>query len=184
MIERAKAAQAKQSSGAAAASSAASAPPPAEQSPAIMRAEMLQRSGFAAPAECVLPAPGRWVLNLSKNGVFLAQRRLPLTPSTRAATSKPGSVDCCMLFGRNDVVCDEHTDDPSCSRIHAILVFLQSDTPPADPVPNIYDNGSTNKTFVNGNEIPPRTFTPIKDGDVLTFGSHGVEYKLVAKAKT
>ena len=151
---------------------------------AQLRLEMMQQRGFVAPSDAILPPPNKWVIRQTLNGVFLKQIPLP-PPSPVGEDSKSGSRDPCILFGRNDLICEIHTDHSSCSRLHAILVFRNeqssSSKSKSSLKPYIYDNGSTHKTFVNKMEIPSLQFYRLHSGDILTFGTDKVEYELVAK---
>ncbi|KAA6401332.1 MAG: hypothetical protein EZS28_003141 [Streblomastix strix] len=114
-----------------------------------------------------------------------------------------------IIFGRVSEACDIHTDNTSCSRAHAILMFrpkvededfsvkkedidnelniLNSDksTNQTDIkiknriVPVIFDNGSTNGTILNTQTLPPKMCVELHSGDKLSFGNDDIEYKIL-----
>ncbi|KAH7821620.1 putative FHA domain [Monocercomonoides exilis] len=172
-----------------------------------MRKEMLERSGFKVPLDAVVGEPSKWVVNVLRKGIFLNKHQFPPSSQTHTSSTSPSSYDDFMLFGRNDEVCDVHTDDVSCSRIHAVLLFrhihneskrtsfkhdpsalLFSDVEQKEEgkeedriVPCICDNGSTNQTFLNGRALPPHTFVEVRAGDILTFGTLEEDFEIQNK---
>ena len=67
-------------------------------------------------------------------------------------------------FGRQPDCCDVVLDHPSCSRVHCVVQFRK------DGASFVYDNKSTHGTFVNKNMLKPRSYCPLRVGDVLKFG--------------
>ena len=55
-------------------------------------------------------------------------------------------------------------EHPSLSRKHAVLQLSQT-----GHTLSVYDLGSTHGTFVNKKPIKPRTYVPLRDGDLLQF---------------
>lgn len=56
-------------------------------------------------------------------------------------------------------------DHQSISRQHAVIQFR------ANPeVAFLYDLGSSHGTFVNKKQIKPKSYHPLKNGDMLRFG--------------
>eukprot|EP01128_Nolandella_sp_AFSM9_P007419 TRINITY_DN405_c0_g1_i6.p1 TRINITY_DN405_c0_g1~~TRINITY_DN405_c0_g1_i6.p1 ORF type:complete len:571 (-),score=91.49 TRINITY_DN405_c0_g1_i6:248-1936(-) len=60
----------------------------------------------------------------------------------------------------------------SISRIHAVLQFDESGKP------YLFDFGSRRGTFMNGEQIPPYVFVPIKNADFFSFGDSTRRYCL------
>jgi len=75
------------------------------------------------------------------------------------------------ILGRS-TNCDIIIPDPFISRRHAKIVF-------EDMSYFIEDLGSRNGTFVNDGMLPARSRTPLRDGDILRFGSTTFRFELV-----
>lgn len=63
---------------------------------------------------------------------------------------------------------DIRIDDPSCSRLHALLNYRNHDSPDQAPDVSLRDLGSSNGTFLNGERIEE---APLKDHDKLVLGN-------------
>ena len=86
------------------------------------------------------------------------------------------------IFGRDRDAVDIPTDHPSCSKQHAVLQFRnQRKTDVYGETKNdvagyLYDNGSTNKTKLNGKVIEAKKYYRLKGSDCVQFGSSTREY--------
>jgi pSer/pThr/pTyr-binding forkhead associated (FHA) protein len=65
--------------------------------------------------------------------------------------------------GRDGSMCSIHLNDPRCSGVHATLKVEGGAL-------LVRDDKSHNGTYVNGNRIPPGTWTPVPGGSQLRFG--------------
>jgi hypothetical protein len=65
--------------------------------------------------------------------------------------------------GRDGSLCSIHLNDPRCSGVHATLKVEGGAL-------LVRDDKSHNGTYVNGNRIPPGTWTPVPGGSQLRFG--------------
>ncbi|KAJ1655798.1 hypothetical protein IWQ61_004513 [Dispira simplex] len=97
------------------------------------------------------------------------------------------------LFGRDRRVADIPTEHPSCSKQHAVLQYRQlvpkNPTPQADDVPSkppagvirpyLLDLGSSNGTFVNGEQLPHAQYYELRTQDVIRFAYSTREYVLI-----
>ncbi|KAG2216095.1 hypothetical protein INT45_010243 [Circinella minor] len=91
-----------------------------------------------------------------------------------------------FLLGRDRIVADIPIDHPSCSKQHAVLQYRLVPDTENDPSnktkvvkPFIIDLGSTNGTFLNGDQIPSTRFVELRMKDVLKFGESTREYVLL-----
>ncbi len=69
-------------------------------------------------------------------------------------------------IGRSDA-CDLPVDNPGVSRIHCQIKLVKKTNTYL-----IHDNGSSNGTFVNGEQIPG--FQELKNGDLINLGKYAV----------
>jgi len=76
----------------------------------------------------------------------------------------------CVIFGRNQSLCDIKLDHPSISRQHAIIAHGSSG--------NVYlmDLGSSHGTFKNGKRLEPNKREALADLDIIKFGASTREY--------
>ncbi|HQP34132.1 MAG TPA: FHA domain-containing protein, partial [Polyangiaceae bacterium] len=65
--------------------------------------------------------------------------------------------------GRDGARCQVLLQEPRVSGVHATLRFDGGQL-------LVRDGGSNNGTFLNGNRLPPNTFTPVPPGSMLRFG--------------
>ncbi|CAL6378220.1 unnamed protein product [Bathycoccus prasinos] len=86
------------------------------------------------------------------------------------------------IFGRDRDAVDILTDHPSCSKQHAVLQFRNQRKTDVygetkdDVAGYLYDNGSTNKTKLNGKVIEAKKYYRLKGSDCVQFGSSTREY--------
>ena len=86
------------------------------------------------------------------------------------------------IFGRDRDAVDIPTDHPSCSKQHAVLQFRNQRKTDVygetkdDVAGYLYDNGSTNKTKLNGKVIEAKKYYRLKGSDCVQFGSSTREY--------
>ena len=86
------------------------------------------------------------------------------------------------IFGRDRDAVDIPTDHPSCSKQHAVLQFRNQRKTDVygetrnDVAGYLYDNGSTNKTKLNGKVIEAKRYYRLKGSDCVQFGSSTREY--------
>jgi|SRR5579859_106547 len=141
------------------ASSAPAAPPSAPAAP-----------DQAAPA----PAP-----SMPAPAPVAAQPRL-LVEGTEATFDLAGKTS--VVLGREDIPSNSFPDvdltpygaeEGGVSRLHAHLTQSGESW-------NIEDLDSTNFTFVNRKRIPPKTPTPLNDGDEIRLGRVGLRFKTTA----
>ena len=89
------------------------------------------------------------------------------------------------VFGRDRDVADIPTDHPSCSKQHAVLQFHsagKTDVSRRDERRRrgyLFDNGSTNKTKLNGKVIEAKKYYRLKGSDCVQFGSSTREYVIM-----
>jgi len=93
------------------------------------------------------------------------------------------------LLGRERRVADIPLDHPSCSSQHAVLQFRLTQKQERDDEggtrttklvrPYLMDLGSTNGSFVNGNQIESQRYVELLNTDVLRFGYSSREYVLM-----
>jgi smad nuclear-interacting protein 1 len=127
---------------------------------------------YQEPKEAALPIM-KWRLYVYKN-----DQQLDVYHVSRQSA---------YLFGRDRLVADIPIDHPSCSKQHAVLQFR--DTTKAGSVaqstrqikPFLIDLESTNKSAVNGKELPTSRYYELRSGDVITFGDSPREYVLLAE---
>ena len=80
------------------------------------------------------------------------------------------------IFGRDRDAVDIPTDHPSCSKQHAVLQFRNQRKTDVygetkdDVAGYLYDNGSTNKTKLNGIVIEAKKYYRLKGSDCVQFG--------------
>lgn len=97
------------------------------------------------------------------------------------------SKQSAYLFGRDKLVADIPLHDSSCSKQHAVLQFRQSKKRTdygevrESVKPFIIDLESTNKTTVNGKEIPELRYYEIRSGDIVTFGDDPLDYVFLSE---
>jgi len=89
------------------------------------------------------------------------------------------------VFGRDRDVADIPTDHPSCSKQHAVLQFRNTRKTDVygetkdDVAGYLFDNGSTNKTKLNGKVIEAKKYYRLKGSDCVQFGSSTREYVIM-----
>ena len=89
------------------------------------------------------------------------------------------------VFGRDRDVADIPTDHPSCSKQHAVLQFRNARKTDVygetkdDVAGYLFDNGSTNKTKLNGKVIEAKKYYRLKGSDCVQFGSSTREYVIM-----
>ena len=99
----------------------------------------------------------------------------------------PVGLLTCYLFGRERRVATVPTDHPSCSKQHAVLQWRLTSKPddiglPKPGVrPYIMDLGSTNGTFLNGQQIEPQKYYELMSQDNLRMGHSSREYVLLCE---
>ena len=94
---------------------------------------------------------GMATLKLQLEGQFIKE-----TPLSKDLTT----------IGRSDT-CDLPVDNPGVSRIHCQIKYIKKTNTYL-----IHDNGSSNGTFVNGEQIPG--FQELKNGDLINLGKYAV----------
>jgi len=72
-------------------------------------------------------------------------------------------------IGRSDT-CDLPVDNPGVSRVHCQIKYIKKTNTFL-----IHDNGSSNGTFVNGEQIPG--FQELKNGDLINLGKYTVLFE-------
>jgi smad nuclear-interacting protein 1 len=91
----------------------------------------------------------------------------------------------CWLIGRERAVVDFPVDHPTCSKQHAVIQFrfVEKKNEFGDRIggvrPYVIDLGSSNGTYVNGDDIPKERYVELRDKDVLKFGLSTREYVLM-----
>ena len=90
------------------------------------------------------------------------------------------------LIGKDRRVSDIILSHNSCSKQHAVLVFRNvevTDTGNGSVRrvnrPYLLDLKSTNKTFLNGDEIEDSRYYELREQDCIRFGAGKVEYVLL-----
>ncbi|KAJ1960589.1 hypothetical protein IWQ62_004171 [Dispira parvispora] len=98
------------------------------------------------------------------------------------------------MFGRDRRIADIPTEHPSCSKQHAVLQYrqlvLKNSTPQVDDAPSsnppavaikpyLLDLGSSNGTFVNGEQLPQAQYYELRSQDVIRFAHSTREYVLI-----
>lgn len=89
------------------------------------------------------------------------------------------------LFGRDRLVADIPIDHTSCSKQHAVIQFRESRTKNdfgdvrITVKPYLIDLESTNKSYVNGKEVPESRYYEVRSGDTLTFGESTRDYVML-----
>lgn len=95
------------------------------------------------------------------------------------------SQQSAYLFGRDRLVADVPIDHSSCSKQHAVIQYRE--TRKKDEYgdvkvsikPYLIDLESTNKSYVNGKEIPESRYYELRSGDTLRFGDSSREYVIL-----
>jgi smad nuclear-interacting protein 1 len=93
----------------------------------------------------------------------------------------------CYLFGRERRVAAIPTDHPSCSKQHAVLQWRLTSKldelglPKPGVRPYLMDLGSTNGTFLNGEQLEAQKFYELMHQDTLRFGHSSREYVLLCE---
>ena len=93
----------------------------------------------------------------------------------------------CYLFGRERRVATVPTDHPSCSKQHAVLQWRLTSKlddiglPKPGVRPYIMDLGSTNGTFLNGEQVEAQKYYELLHQDTLRFGHSTREYVLLCE---
>lgn len=93
------------------------------------------------------------ILRLQRDGQFISEQRLDKELTT---------------IGRSENS-DLPVDNPGVSRIHCQIKFIKKTNTYL-----IHDNGSSNGTFVNGEQIPG--FQELKNGDMINLGKFAVVF--------
>ena len=90
------------------------------------------------------------------------------------------------VFGRDRDVADILTDHPSCSKQHAGVAVSQREEDGRVRRDErrrrgvfVFDNGSTNKTKLNGKVIEAKKYYRLKGSDCVQFGSSTREYVIM-----
>jgi smad nuclear-interacting protein 1 len=85
-----------------------------------------------------------------------------------------------FIFGRERRVADIPTDHPSCSKQHAVLQYRLTEKAGHEAVrPYLMDLGSTNGTFLNGEQIEHGRYYELLEKDLVKFGNSTREYVLL-----
>ncbi len=88
----------------------------------------------------------------------------------RVATLPPLRPEEALSVGRMPS-CDLVINDPSVSKVHALLRWLE-----AKAACTVEDLKSTNGTQLNGKPLPPGRQVYVRDGDLLRFGEADFAY--------
>ena len=81
-------------------------------------------------------------------------------------------------IGRDDKVCDLVCAHPSISKQHAVIQYRAMGE---EVKPYLMDLGSTNKTFLNGNELEDARYYELREKDLIKFGQSQREYVVICE---
>ena len=81
-------------------------------------------------------------------------------------------------IGRDEKVCDLVCAHPSISKQHAVIQYRAVN---GKIKPYLMDLGSTNKTFLNGEELDDSRYYELKEKDLIKFGQSLREYVVICE---
>ncbi len=120
-----------------------------------------------------------------KGGEFSCSKGSEVIDSGAAGGGYHLSRRRCFMFGRDRDVVHIPVDNPSCSKLHAVIQFrrFRDAAGVMSARPYIFDLDSRNGTFLNGDRIEGRRFIEMRSKDVLRFGISNREYVLISEAE-
>ncbi|VEU22837.1 DEKNAAC103939, partial [Brettanomyces naardenensis] len=138
-------------------------------------ARAAEKTYYSEPADAVVPTGDTGYHLFKFNDRLKTEEEVPLA-----------NYKSYLVIGRDstlaDIVIDKETEDGDVvSRRHAVIQFRKGGT---GIKAYLLDLGSSNGSFLNGTEVPPKRYIELRDGDRMRFGDDRgvVEFVLLVGA--